>query len=90
MQLAAKVAIITVGAQRIGRATVGRVHADDAQLAMFDPDAGRGVALADAFAERPLLFVPCDVTDEAAAAAGTTRCGHAARAARRSGQQRQR
>lgn len=72
MQLAAKVAIITVGAQRIGRATVGRVHADDAQLAMFDPDAGRGVALADAFAERPLLFVPCDVTDEAAVAAGTT------------------
>ena len=71
MRLAGKVAIVTGGAQGIGRATVEKLHAEGAQVAAFDIDEARGAALAGALGpDRPPLFVACDVTDEGQVAAG--------------------
>jgi NAD(P)-dependent dehydrogenase (short-subunit alcohol dehydrogenase family) len=65
--LAGRVAVVTGGAQGIGRATVERLHADGASVVFLDVDATRGEALASAFdaEDARVEFRHCDITDEA-------------------------
>src|SRR5215210_4330083 len=67
MRLADKVAIVTGGAQGIGRATVEKFHTEGAQVAIFDIDERRGADLERRLGsgERPPVFLRCDVTDDA-------------------------
>lgn len=78
MRLAGKVAIVTGGAQGIGKAIVGRFHEEGAAVAVFDIDQERGEAVVESFGESapPAVFLSCDVTSEeqvrsAVAAAGS-------------------
>ncbi len=77
MRLSGKVAIVTGGAQGIGRATVEKFHAEGAQVAIFDIDEMRGRELTAQLGagDRPPLFVRCDITDEAQIEAATRRTG---------------
>ena len=76
MRLAGKVAVVTGGAQGIGQAIVEKCHAEGARVVFFDIDEAKGKSTAEALAtgERPVRFLPCDVTAEAqvAAAMGQT------------------
>jgi NAD(P)-dependent dehydrogenase (short-subunit alcohol dehydrogenase family) len=74
MRLSGKVAIVTGGAQGIGRATVEKFHAEGAQVAIFDIDEPRGQDLAKQLAggDRTPLFVRCDITDETQIEAATS------------------
>ena len=62
-RLAGKVAVITGGAGGIGLATGRRMHAEGATIVVGDIDPTAGKAAAD---ELDGLFVPVDVSDEAA------------------------
>jgi NAD(P)-dependent dehydrogenase (short-subunit alcohol dehydrogenase family) len=62
-RLAGKVAVITGGGGGIGLATGRRMHAEGATIVIADIDATTGKAAAD---ELDGLFVPVDVSDEAA------------------------
>src|SRR3954463_8348091 len=62
-RLAGKVAVITGGAGGIGLATGQRMHAEGATIVVGDIDPTAGKAAAD---ELDGLFVPVDVSDEAA------------------------
>jgi len=62
-RLAGKVAVITGGAGGIGLATGRRMHAEGATIVVGDIDPKAGKAAAD---ELDGLFVPVDVSDEAA------------------------
>ena len=62
-RLAGKVAVITGGAGGIGLATGRRMHAEGARIVVGDIDPTAGKAAAD---ELDGLFVPVDVSDEAA------------------------
>ena len=62
-RLAGKVAVITGGAGGIGLATARRMHAEGATIVIGDIDPTAGKAAAD---ELDGLFVPVDVSDEAA------------------------
>ena len=62
-RLAGKVAVITGGAGGIGLATGRRIHAEGATIVVGDIDPTAGKAAAD---ELDGLFVPVDVSDEAA------------------------
>jgi NAD(P)-dependent dehydrogenase (short-subunit alcohol dehydrogenase family) len=71
-----KVAVVTGGAQGIGRAIVERLSAGGATVVFLDVDEGRGQELASDLetAGSPVDFRHCDVTDESqvAAAFGAT------------------
>ena len=71
MRLVGKVAVVTGGAQGIGRATVEKLHAEGARVVSLDIDATRQAELAAAYqrSDRPVLTLPCDVTVEAQVAA---------------------
>ncbi|WP_343520472.1 SDR family oxidoreductase [Sphingomonas sp.] len=65
-----RTAIVTGGAQGIGRAVVERLLGDGWAVAAFDLDARAGKELAAAHAPRPLLARTVDVGDEKAVADG--------------------
>ena len=71
MRLVGKVAVVTGGAQGIGRATVEKLHAEGAKVVSLDIDAARQTELAATYpqSDRPVLTLPCDVTVEAQVAA---------------------
>jgi NAD(P)-dependent dehydrogenase (short-subunit alcohol dehydrogenase family) len=77
MRLVGKVAVVTGGAQGIGRATVEKLHAEGAQVVSLDIDEGRHQVLAARFARTKLPVQPvlCDITveDQVAAAMRDTR-----------------
>lgn len=68
MTLEGKVAVVTGGAQGIGRATCERFVADGASVVIADVAEDAGRALADALGEKA-VFVKTDVTDADSAAA---------------------
>lgn len=70
MNLEGRVAVVTGGAQGIGRAAVERLHADGAAVVALDvnEEAGRAV-VEPLLASKRALFVRCDVTAEQEVAA---------------------
>jgi NAD(P)-dependent dehydrogenase (short-subunit alcohol dehydrogenase family) len=64
-----RTAIVTGGAQGIGRGVVERLLGDGWAVAAFDSDAVALRELAQAYAPKPLFTQQCDVGDEAAVAA---------------------
>jgi NAD(P)-dependent dehydrogenase (short-subunit alcohol dehydrogenase family) len=77
MELEHKVAVVTGGAQGIGRAVVTRLSTERATVVFLDVDHERGEELASELqrAGSSVEFLPCDVTDEsdiAAAFRGTS------------------
>lgn len=66
-RLEGKVAIVTGGAASIGAAIVRKLHAEGARVAIAARSAGKGDALAAELGDGA-LFVPTDITDDAALA----------------------
>jgi len=75
-RLERKVAIVTGGAQGIGRAIVERFCSEGAEVTFLDRDRERGAStsrdLASAHTERPPQFIECDITVAAQVAAAVT------------------
>src|SRR3712207_5220147 len=71
VRLPDKVAVVTGGAQGIGRSTVEKLHAEGARVVSLDVNAARHAELAAAYqgSDRPVLTLPCDITVEAQVAA---------------------
>ena len=67
MRLQNKIAVITGGAQGIGRAIVEKFHGEGAHVALLDIDEARGTALEGTLGgpDAGVLFVRCDITREA-------------------------
>ena len=67
MRLQNKVAVVTGGAQGIGRAIVEKFHSEGARVALLDIDETRGTEVAATLGESDasILFVRCDITREA-------------------------
>src|SRR5436190_1039543 len=67
IDLKGRAAVVTGGAQGIGRAIVERLLASGAAVAIWDHDAGRAGATADALASAgKVIVIAVDVTDLAA------------------------
>jgi NAD(P)-dependent dehydrogenase (short-subunit alcohol dehydrogenase family) len=66
MRYEGKVALVTAGASGIGLATVERLVSEGATVAFCDVAEERGRAVEQRLtkAERPVIFIPCDVTSE--------------------------
>jgi NAD(P)-dependent dehydrogenase (short-subunit alcohol dehydrogenase family) len=62
------VALVTGGGSGLGEATVRRIAATSAGVVICDLESSRGKAIADELGDR-VVFVPADVTDEAAVTA---------------------
>jgi NAD(P)-dependent dehydrogenase (short-subunit alcohol dehydrogenase family) len=69
MDIRNKVAVVTGGASGLGEATVERLIADGARVAIFDLNTERGEALAEKH-QGSALFCKVNVADEASAMAG--------------------
>ena len=67
MRLQNKVAVITGGAQGIGRAIVEKFHGEGARVALLDIDEARGMEVERILggSDHGVLFVRCDITREA-------------------------
>ena len=67
MRLQNKVAVITGGAQGIGRAIVEKFHGEGARVALLDIDEARGMEVERILggSDDGALFVRCDITREA-------------------------
>jgi NAD(P)-dependent dehydrogenase (short-subunit alcohol dehydrogenase family) len=67
MRLQNKVAVITGGAQGIGRAIVEKFHGEGARVALLDIDEARGLEVERILggSDDGALFVRCDITREA-------------------------
>jgi NAD(P)-dependent dehydrogenase (short-subunit alcohol dehydrogenase family) len=78
MRLVGKVAVVTGGAQGIGRATVEKLHAEGAKVVSLDVDTARQTKLAAAYqrSDRPVLTLSGDVTVEAQVAAAMDETRH--------------
>jgi len=63
MNITDKVALVTGGASGLGLATVKRLHADGAKVAIVDLPSSNGKAVAEELGGNA-VFVPTDVTDE--------------------------
>jgi NAD(P)-dependent dehydrogenase (short-subunit alcohol dehydrogenase family) len=66
MRLQDKVAVVTGGAQGIGRAIVEKFHSEGARVALLDIDEVRGTTVATTLGESDasVLFVRCNITRE--------------------------
>ena len=67
MRLQNKVAVVTGGAQGIGRAIVEKFHGEGARVALLDIDEARGLEVETILggSDDGVLFVRCDITREA-------------------------
>jgi 3-oxoacyl-[acyl-carrier protein] reductase len=61
MELSGKVALVTGGVNGFGRALVERLHADGAEVVVFDIDPEGAEKLSETLADR-ILYVSCDVS----------------------------
>lgn len=73
MRLQGKCALVTGGANGIGRAIAQRLAAEGARVAILDLDATAGEALAAGLPAGSAVFLPADVTDEAQVTAAVAR-----------------